>query len=109
MNDPVNSVDLSGLDPQDPLGDPPPMPPGPIDVINPDIEVAVIDTWGRLPNDSGGQRSSGVAGTSSGPMEIERETGGGDPGEEVAHSNAQRSTKNDDDRWSLSERNTENS
>ena len=49
MNDPMNSVDPSGLDPQDPLGDPPPMPPGPIDVITPDIDVAVIDTWGRLP------------------------------------------------------------
>ena len=44
------------------------------------LSVAVIDTWGRLPNDSGGQRNSGVGGTSSGPMEIERETGGGDPG-----------------------------
>ena len=40
MNDPVNSVDLLRLGSQDPLGDPPPMPPGPIDVITTDIECS---------------------------------------------------------------------
>lgn len=69
QNDPVNFVDPLGLDPQDP-------PPGPLDVITTNTWDEYHREWNVTINSSGGSRSFGVGGTSSGPMEIEIEPQG---------------------------------